>query len=681
MIEILRKYQYIIASVFAVIVAVIVWSAVPKEYGAQTKICDEYKETDLIIGLNTVNVTLRDLAGAENKGINDIEVYLRVLKSSDFAKTVAQIKVPAAGEPYGCYLGEKDTLEKVSDNISYKLSNVQQTLIVQFKDRNPVVAAQMLDSTMSHLQSFITEKRHLANKAMLANAYIKREQAKTNYEKAKQQYASFIDSNADIASPQYESKANYLQQEVDNYFQLYSKANEMYMRYVLLQKKGYDSFAVVKCNSVPLHSTSYFIGYLLFALFVTLSGMRGWKLYKKWRMEKHTIDFGGMSSPWAITLVVWGALMLAMTGRDPSLLNPPTEQFYISLGLWLVFFTITSFATYTLLPCKTSNMQKMQKEASSPIELDNVNRMMFNVFFLLSIVITPLYIKKIFDTVLMFGTDDIFNNMRNLAVFGNDSSILNYAVVINETLMIVALWAYPHIKRWQLIIACAGCLLNSIAIMEKGGILLVVFSIIFILYQRNYIKMRTIAFIGIAVLFLSYGFNLMRLSEDDLKTNKDYSLFSFIASYLLSPPVAYSTLVREIVPQFGAHTFPLVYLFMNKFGMGSYVFFDRTQEFVFVPATTNVYTIMQPFYMDFGQFGVAVFAIIYGMLTGWIYRMMRNGRAFGKCLYMYLAYALALQFFQEYIFTGNMHIIQLTVFIFLCTQDKFRLSFTKKAHL
>ena len=113
--------------------------------------------------------------------------------------------------------------------------------------------------------------------------------------------------------------------------------------------------------------------------------------------------------------------------------------------------------------------------------------------------------------------------------------------------------------------------------------------------------------------------------------------------------------------------------------MGSYVFFDRLQEFVFVPVSTNVYTILQPFYMDFGQFGVAVFAVIYGILTGWAYRMMRNGSAFGKCFYMYLAYALALQFFQEYIFTGNLHIIQLIVFLFLCTQDRFRLSFKKNS--
>lgn len=674
-----RRHPYVFVSIISLLAAVLVWWFTPKEYGAQTKIYDEYKETDLSVGLNSLNVTVRDLIGSENKGINDVEVYCRILKSYDFARKLAKVTVPAISVEYGKYLGEKDTLDAIKDNVSYKLSTLEQSLIIQFNDRDQLVAAQMLDSVTAILQNVITEKRQKANNALLVNAAAKRERAKKNYEVAIAKYAAFVDSNANPTSASVAKVQEALLEETNNLFSIYSKANEEYVRYDLLQKRSYNSFAVVKCNSVPLHYTSYLIGYVLFALFVSICSVKGYRLYKERRGRKHFVDFGGASSPWCITLVVWSCLMFAMIFRDPTLLNPPTEMFYTSIVLWLVFFTIASFVTYTLLPCSGNDINEVRKSAASPIELKNINRVMFYFFLFLSIVITPLYLKKIMEVVMMFGTDDLFKNMRDLAVYGNDRSFLNYAVVINETLMIVALWAYPNIKRWQLFVACAGCLLNSIAIMEKGGILLVVFSIIFILYQRSYIKVRTIVIIGVSIIFLSYGFNMLRLSEDELNSSDDYSLFSFIACYLLSPPVAYCTLTREIVPQFGAHTFPLVYLFMNKFGMGSYVFFDRLQEFVFVPVSTNVYTILQPFYMDFGQFGVAVFAVIYGILTGWAYRMMRNGSAFGKCFYMYLAYALALQFFQEYIFTGNLHIIQLIVFLFLCTQDRFRLSFKKNS--
>ena len=81
MIHIFKKHPYIAASIAAILVAVVAWMLVPKTYGAQVKISDEYKETDLSIGLNQLNVLTRDLAGDVNKGVNDIEVYWRILKS------------------------------------------------------------------------------------------------------------------------------------------------------------------------------------------------------------------------------------------------------------------------------------------------------------------------------------------------------------------------------------------------------------------------------------------------------------------------------------------------------------------------------------------------------------------------------------------------------------------------
>ena len=113
---------------------------------------------------------------------------------------------------------------------------------------------------------------------------------------------------------------------------------------------------------------------------------------------------------------------------------------------------------------------------------------MFYFLLTISVIITPLFIKRIMDIVMMFGTEDLMLNMRNLAVYGNQQSFLNYAIVVNETLMIVALWAYPQVKKWVMAVACLSSLANSIAIMEKGGMLLVIFCIVFILYQRSYIQ-------------------------------------------------------------------------------------------------------------------------------------------------------------------------------------------------
>lgn len=673
----LRKYPYLTLSVVAIVVATVVWMLVPKYYGAQTKISDEYKESDLAIGLDFKNVFVRDIVGSANKGINDIEVYCRLLKSYDMARKISRTQVPGKGVTYGVYLDEKDTLDAIRDNISYNVSVKQQTLTIQFEDRDPLVASQMLDSVVAELQTVITTRRREMAKANYDNAVKARYEAGLAYKQAEQRYAAFIDSHFDLESETDKQQADKLEKDVYDTYSNYEKAAKTCTRHQMLMSRDYSSFAVVKGNSVPTENNSFLIGYVLLALFITLTGWKAYELYRS-RQPGRLLDAGTPSSPWSITLILWGVLMFAMLFRDPSLLYAPTSQFYTSLIIWLVLFTVTSFATYNLLPETTGDREQREASSVSPIRLRGLGRTVFYVLLTLSVIITPLYVKKVMDIVMMFGTEDLMNNMRVLAVYGEGQGFLNYSIVINETLMIVALWSYPNVKLWQVVLACCGSLLNSLAIMEKGGLLLLIFCVIFLLYQRKVIRMRSIVIIGVVVVVLAYGFTFARLGKAEVQGDDDFSLFKFIAMYLLSPPVAYCTLSHELVPQFGAHTFPLVYLFMNKFGLGNYVFFDRLQDFVFVPVSTNVYTIFQPFYMDFGQLGIVVFAVVYGVMTGWAYRQMRNGKPFGKCLYMYMAYVLALQFFQEYIFTGNLHIVQLVLFIYLCTQDKFTFQLRKR---
>lgn len=675
-----KRHPYVFAEIIATILSVVVWCLVPKEYAAQTKIIDEYTEVDLAIGLDKFSAKIREMSGAINKGVNDIEVYCLALTTDDFARKLAQKRIDGKGVTYGEYLAEKDTIGEIKKHIDYNLSTKTQTITIQFTDRDPLVAAQMLDSVVVSLQDFVTSTRRSVAEDYLKNAEREKKATAAEYHKAQRAYANFVDSHFDEQSTEEIQARASLENEVSNAFNAYQKAVTQYARQKALTERSHMSFAVLKSNEVPHQTNSYFIGYFLLATFCALCIVKGTRLYRAWRKRPVIRDFGGAASPWNITLIIWGVLMVAMPFRDPKWLNAPSSMFYTSLALWLTFFCLTSFATYVLLPANTTNLSQISKQSASPIEFTNINKVFFNLFFWLSIIITPLYIKKIMDVVLMFGTDDFVINLRYLAVYGNQQSFLNYSIVLNETLLIVGICAYPKVKLWKVAVTCTACLLNALAIMEKGGVLLVVFCIVFILYQRKYIKTRTIVIIGVAVVLLSYGFNIFRESSGDMDIEDDGSgsLMTFIAMYLLSPPVAYCTLHRELVPQFGAHTFPMVYFFLNKFCGGHYEFFDRLQEAVYVPVLTNVYTVFQPFYMDFGQFGIAVFAAVYGIMTGCVYRAMRNGNAFGKCLYMYFAYVLVLQFFQEYIFTGNMHLFQLIFFIYLCTQSRINVSFGKR---
>ena len=141
----------------------------------------------------------------------------------------------------------------------------------------------------------------------------------------------------------------------------------------------------------------------------------------------------------------------------------------------------------------------------------------------------------------------------------------------------------------------------------------------------------------------------------------------FFAIYLLAGPVAYGRLFMDISTQFGAHTFETVYLFLDRFGFGPFVLNDKVMDFVWVPLPTNTYTIFQPFFQDFGQRGVAFFAMIYGVMSGALYRLYRHGNSTYSSLYAYMVVALLLQFHQEEIFLSLVHVIQFTFFVTLFT--------------
>ena len=135
MVSIFKKYPYITATITAALLAIVVWLCVPKKYTAITKLSDEYKEVDLAIGLDKYQAQLRDVSGKNNEGINDIEVYCKVLKSEDFARFLSHKIIPEKNITYGEYLEEEDTIDALLDNINYNYSNEQATLTIAFSDK------------------------------------------------------------------------------------------------------------------------------------------------------------------------------------------------------------------------------------------------------------------------------------------------------------------------------------------------------------------------------------------------------------------------------------------------------------------------------------------------------------------------------------------------------------------
>ena len=112
----MKRHPYILATVIATLLALVVWLCVPKDYTAVTKLSDEYKETELAIGFSNAKAYLKNAMGGANTGMNDMEIYCKVLKTEDFAHDISQKQVPGKTYPLPLKI---DTLQKFG-NITHK---------------------------------------------------------------------------------------------------------------------------------------------------------------------------------------------------------------------------------------------------------------------------------------------------------------------------------------------------------------------------------------------------------------------------------------------------------------------------------------------------------------------------------------------------------------------------------
>ena len=667
--------------------------AIPNEYAAQAKIADEYKTTDLLIGLNSMNVMMRDLnSNSGNEGTDNIDIYSKILQSRDFIAGIGRMTVHKYKQSYFDYLTthhrrpfwehlfvhpsneqeQKDVIyDIIRDHLKYYLSSKSQTLEIQITDQDAEVAANVLDQTLAFLKSEIERLRSHRAGINKENAAEKRREASMAYQQVKRDYERFADSHEKAKSDYTTSRLAHLEKDYQLKYDIYRKASEEYARADYLTKKENTSFVVVKRYNISQQKVSpyrwaYAAVAFLIALFVCLCHA----IYTRKGTDNafRHIDFGGWFSPWAITITIWTAI-LGFYYLLNTKLYPITSQFYYSFAIWVPIFCICALITY--------NAFRHQDKDDLWSESLDFNKTVFNAFFVLSLIITPLYVYRVLQIVMMFSTEDLMNNVRTLALYGEGQGLLSYSIVINQSLFVVALWAHPKVPTWQVVTLALACLMNSLAIMEKESMFFVFTSVIFVLFEKKVIKLRSILIYAGILVVVFYLFNLGR-AEEGSKYQEEETLLDFIAMYVLSPPVAFCQLGQELTPQFGTNTFEKIYVFLERFGFSDIVVKEKLQEFVWVPIPTNVYTVFQPFFIDFGYKGVAFFSGVYGCLCGWLYRLYKNKNGIGCALYTYAVFALMLQFYQENFFHSLVFLLQFTFFVTLFTQKKINLLFNFK---
>ena len=352
-------------------------------------------------------------------------------------------------------------------------------------------------------------------------------------------------------------------------------------------------------------------------------------------------------APWSITISVWTLIILLFLLYGDTL-NPLTGKFYYSVFLWVTSFSISSLMIYKL-PYVEQNSYKIQNsKLLCPFSYSKIG---FKVALILSFIFTPIYFKVIVEA-LQGDYFALFQRLRENSNAGFDMGITSYVKELNSVILIAMLWKYPKINKWIFSYVLIVNILGGIAIMEKGSIFYVLISYLFIFYKKGYITSKKIGLYGGLFLVGAFLMNTMRANHFG-----EGDFMRFFSLYVLSSSVAFETLSSGNAPYWGANTFPFFYIFDNIINGTNIDIVQKLKPFVYVPIPTNVYTVMQPYYEDFGYTGVFVFGIINGIIMGYIYRKMTLGNPIYCCLYTYIVQILILQFFQENFF------ISLSVFI------------------
>lgn len=654
----MKRHPYILATSIATLLALVVWLCVPKEYTAVTKVSDEYKEVDLAIGMSMLKSQIKAAMGGDNTGMNDIEVYCKTLESENFARDIAHKQIPGRNISYGEYVGERDTVEAVLKHIAYNYSSRQATLTISFSDRDAILASQMLDSVTTQLQTIVTAYRHKMAEVSFRNAQRVMNDAKIEYMKAKDTYAAFVDSHLDIATNAAEQQEKTLAQESKATYERYQNAIEQCTRQKALMQRSYLSFAVVIPNTVPLKTNEHLVGYILSFIIIALILTYAVRCYLQ-RKKNHSlqIDFGDIFSPWCLTIVIWaGDIILYFI---QGTLDPIGSEFITCFSLWLITFLPCSLMAFWLTK---DDRVKTRPDHRKPID---VNLSAFYAVLVLSLVMTVLYAKAIYAIVSQFDTENLLYNIRILAVENTESyGLLNYTQGINIGLFLVAIWLYPRISKWTITLIVFINLTMELAMMEKSGILIMILSTLFVLYERRKIRIRTIGLTFGIIIVLFFFFNM---SKEDANSDESMSFMDFFGMYITSPMIAFERLKVTIGDTFAANTLNDFYPQLMRFGI-KIDGIQRLQDFVYVPIPTNVYTIMQPFYNDFGRMGVAFFGFLYGSLFGFVYRKFYDGDDMYKCFYTYLVEVIIIQFYNENLLQIFHLVIEASFIIILLTK-------------
>lgn len=285
-------------------------------------------------------------------------------------------------------------------------------------------------------------------------------------------------------------------------------------------------------------------------------------------------------------------------------------------------------------------------------------------YIILSIFACVILIGEIFY-VGMGGPYNFFLNLR-LSLFLEEYEGVRYTFAPFFYLLMTPLFAISLMCHNASSLKKITTLWQIIFIIGSAGKLTILTTLMIFLVTkyagiRKKISVISLSIIMTIFLIAAFFIHVIRQSDED----NSLSMLDMVGGYVFPPLIALGELQIES-ERWGEYTFRFFYAVAYKLGLSNDIPVKTVLEYVYIPTPTNVYTVMQPFYQDFGNIGIFFGALFYSVFFSILYFQMKTKRGIYLVLYSLFSLNLIFSFFAEILVTNlslNLYLILFSIIL------------------
>jgi len=341
----------------------------------------------------------------------------------------------------------------------------------------------------------------------------------------------------------------------------------------------------------------------------------------------------------------------------PNNLYPLSSNFLIPINIW-----ISLFCFFSLL------IQSLTFSSGSSIQPSQFAR---NLFYYISLLTFPFLLFKAYEIIQLGSVSNWMGQLRIVATGGSklidQQETSPFYIIIWLVSYLIELYYFSEKNKKRVYVLFLMYFAYALISMSKTNFLSLFLSTVLILYFKNIFKIKHIFIFLIALFVFFQGFQSFRSQGKNIPNQTT----KFVTLYLLSSPVAFEKITDNSTQQWGENTFRTFYAIKYKLGFSDIKPVDQILPFIYIPISTNTYTILYPFFIDFGIAGVIFFSIFFGLLLGFIFKKSQESSIIFIIIYSFILPQIVMQFAGEMIITNlslNLKRILIVMLPFIITK-------------